>query len=56
MDILGEIEQGKNACEVVRKAKNMLLAKYSPTTDTQENCCVPNEKGNDEKSMLVTTV
>ena len=56
MDILGEVEDGKNACKAVRKAKNMLLAKYSRTTDKQEHVCVPNEKENGEESMLITTV
>ena len=55
-DILGEVEDGKNACEAVRKAKNMLLAKYSQTTNKQEHDCVPNEKENGEESVLITTV
>ena len=56
MDILGEVEDGKNACEVVRKARNMLVAKCSQTTAQQGNGCVPNETETSEESMLITTV
>ena len=56
MDILGEVEDGKNACEVVRKARNMLVAKCSQATAQQDNGCVPNETETSEESMLITTV
>ena len=56
MDILGEMEEGKNAHEFVRKAQNMLLLK---SLKEVENCCRPCTSANEneeEEKMLITNV
>ena len=55
-EILSEIKDGKDAHEVVRKAKNMLLAKSLRMKGILENCCTLPETVDEENAMLITTV
>ena len=61
MEILSEVKDGKDAHEVVKKAKNMLLAKYSKMTEILGNgCAIDGKRGDNgepgEYQMLTTTV
>ena len=59
MEIFNEVDDGKDAREVVKKAKKMLLTKYSNIQEVLENGYVCNDTVDgmeNERRVMTTTV